>query len=63
MSTRREDSAVGRLLEAVGSSPVPGLLDFHSVGILQAYLPVALFALLFGLSMDYEVFLVRRMHV
>jgi RND superfamily putative drug exporter len=38
------------------------MLDFHSVGTLQAYLPVALFALLFGLSMDYEVFLVRRMH-
>jgi len=36
------------------------LLDFTSVGTLQAYLPVALFVLLFGLSMDYEVFLVRR---
>jgi RND superfamily putative drug exporter len=37
------------------------LLDFRSVGTIQAYLPVTLFALLFGLSMDYEVFLVRRM--
>jgi RND superfamily putative drug exporter len=37
-----------------------GLLRFTSVGTVQAYLPVALFALLFGLSMDYEVFLVRR---
>jgi hypothetical protein len=37
------------------------LLRFTSVGILQTYLPVALFAVLFGLSMDYEVFLVRRM--
>ncbi|HKS46937.1 MAG TPA: MMPL family transporter [Amycolatopsis sp.] len=37
-----------------------GVLGFTSVGSLQAYLPVALFALLFGLSMDYEVFLVRR---
>jgi RND superfamily putative drug exporter len=37
-----------------------GLLGFTSVGTLQAYLPVALFALLFGLSMDYEVFLVSR---
>jgi RND superfamily putative drug exporter len=36
------------------------LLRFTSAGTLQAYLPVALFALLFGLSMDYEVFLVRR---
>ncbi|TYK50600.1 MMPL family transporter [Actinomadura decatromicini] len=37
-----------------------GLLGFTSSGTLQAYLPVALFALLFGLSMDYEVFLVGR---
>jgi RND superfamily putative drug exporter len=38
-----------------------GLIGFTSVGTLQAFLPVTLFALLFGLSMDYEVFLVRRM--
>ncbi|GAA3640577.1 MMPL family transporter [Kineosporia mesophila] len=37
------------------------LLGFSNVGTLQAYLPVTLFALLFGLSMDYEVFLVGRM--
>ncbi|MFE0188080.1 MMPL family transporter [Streptomyces sp. NPDC058989] len=37
-----------------------GPLGFTPPGALQAYLPVALFALLFGLSMDYEVFLVRR---
>jgi RND superfamily putative drug exporter len=37
------------------------LFHFTSSGTLQAYLPVALFALLFGLSMDYEVFLVGRM--
>jgi RND superfamily putative drug exporter len=37
-----------------------GLLHFTSSGTLQAYLPIALFALLFGLSMDYEVFLVGR---
>jgi RND superfamily putative drug exporter len=36
------------------------ILGFTSVGTLQSYLPVALFALLFGLSMDYELFLVRR---
>ena len=37
-----------------------GALGFTSSGTLQAYLPVALFAMLFGLSMDYEVFLVSR---
>ncbi|GAA5054092.1 MMPL family transporter [Nocardia callitridis] len=36
------------------------LLDFHSVGTIQAFLPVAMFAVLFGLSMDYEVFMVQR---
>jgi RND superfamily putative drug exporter len=38
-----------------------GLLGFTSVGFVQVYLPIMVFAVLFGLSMDYEVFLVRRM--
>jgi RND superfamily putative drug exporter len=29
---------------------------------IQAFIPVMLFAIVFGLSMDYEVFLVSRMH-
>ncbi|PXX62487.1 RND superfamily putative drug exporter [Nocardia tenerifensis] len=37
------------------------VLDFHSTGSLQIYLPMLVFAVLFGLSMDYEVFLIRRM--
>jgi putative drug exporter of the RND superfamily len=37
------------------------LLDFTSTGYIQALLPLTVFALLFGLSMDYEVFLIRRM--
>lgn len=37
------------------------LLRFQSAGFLQVYLPMLVFAVLFGLSMDYEVFLVRRM--
>ncbi|WP_084759474.1 MMPL family transporter [Nocardia mangyaensis] len=36
------------------------LFAFTSVGSIQAFLPVAMFAVLFGLSMDYEVFMVRR---
>jgi RND superfamily putative drug exporter len=38
-----------------------GLLKFASPGFIQVYLPLSVFALLFGLSMDYEVFLIRRM--
>ena len=34
---------------------------FTSVGFIQVYLPVIVFAVLFGLSMDYEVFLIGRM--
>jgi RND superfamily putative drug exporter len=37
------------------------LLHFTSTGFIQVYLPLSIFALLFGLSMDYEIFLIRRM--
>lgn len=39
--------------------------DFFGIdktGPIDAFLPVMLFAILFGLSMDYQVFLVSRMH-
>lgn len=37
-----------------------GILGFTSVGFLQVYMPVTVFAVVFGLSMDYQVFLIRR---
>jgi RND superfamily putative drug exporter len=40
----------GSLIGTNGTSPI------------EAFLPVMLFAILFGLSMDYQVFLVSRMH-
>ncbi|WP_433628970.1 MMPL family transporter [Nocardia sp. CA-120079] len=36
------------------------VLGFHSTGFIQVFLPTMVFAILFGLSMDYEVFLIRR---
>ncbi|WP_162899262.1 MMPL family transporter [Mycobacterium shigaense] len=36
------------------------MLNFTSVGYLQVYMPVTIFAVVFGLSMDYQVFLIRR---
>ncbi|GAB2829676.1 MMPL family transporter [Actinoallomurus bryophytorum] len=36
------------------------VLGFHGDGIIQVYLPLLLFAIVFGVSTDYEVFLVRR---
>jgi RND superfamily putative drug exporter len=38
------------------------LLGVSRPGPIEAFLPVMLFAILFGLSMDYQVFLVTRMH-
>ena len=37
-----------------------GLLNFQAQGYLEASVPVILFAILYGLSMDYEVFLLAR---
>ena len=39
-----------------------GLFGVSRPGPVEAFLPVMLFAILFGLSMDYEVFLVLRIH-
>jgi putative drug exporter of the RND superfamily len=36
------------------------LFSFHSLGALEAYTPVMLFSVLFGLSTDYQVFLLTR---
>jgi putative drug exporter of the RND superfamily len=38
------------------------LLGFSQAGPIEAWIPVMMFAILFGLSTDYEVFLVSRMH-
>jgi RND superfamily putative drug exporter len=38
------------------------LLGFTKPGPIEVFVPVMMFAILFGLSMDYEVFLVSRMH-
>jgi len=39
-----------------------GLIDIGRSGPVESFLPVMLLAILFGLSMDYQVFLVSRMH-
>jgi len=38
-----------------------GLMGVHQ-GPIESFIPVMLFAIVFGLSMDYEVFLISRMH-
>ena len=37
-----------------------GLFDFTSIGSIASWLPLVLFVILFGLSMDYHVFVVSR---
>ena len=44
--------------DGVGSS----LLGIDKTGPIEAFVPVFMFAILFGLSMDYEVFLVTRIY-
>jgi RND superfamily putative drug exporter len=54
-------AALGLVVFVFQSGHGEHLLNFTSAGFIQAYLPLLAFALLFGLSMDYEVFLIRRM--
>ena len=39
-----------------------GLIGVERTGPIESFLPVMLFAIVFGLSMDYEVFLMSRVH-
>jgi uncharacterized membrane protein YdfJ with MMPL/SSD domain len=37
-----------------------GILDFEATGIIESWLPLFLFSLLFGMSIDYEMFIMGR---
>jgi RND superfamily putative drug exporter len=37
-----------------------GILDFEATGIIESWLPLFLFSILFGLSMDYHMFVMSR---
>jgi putative drug exporter of the RND superfamily len=49
-------------LLTIGASLGVVALVFEGSGPIEAFIPVMIFAIVFGLSMDYEVFLVARMH-
>jgi len=53
-------AAIGILTWIFQEGNLSGLLDFRSVGFIDAIVPVVIFCGLFGLSMDYEVFLLSR---
>jgi RND superfamily putative drug exporter len=53
-------AAYGVLVLVFQHSWAEGILDFTSTGSIANWLPLFLFALLFGLSMDYHVFILSR---
>ena len=53
-------AAYGLLVLVFQGTWAEGLLDFRSNGAIVAWLPMFLFVVLFGLSMDYHVFVVSR---
>ncbi len=55
-------AALGVITFVFQDGHLASLLGVHTTGPIEAFLPVFLFAIVFGLSMDYEVFLVTRMH-
>ena len=55
-------AAFGILVAVVQWGDADPLFGINRTGPVEAFLPVMLFAILFGLSMDYQVFLVTRMH-
>src|SRR4051794_7894444 len=53
-------AAYGVMTAVFQHSWAEGLLGFTSIGSIAAWLPLLMFVLLFGLSMDYHVFVVSR---
>uniref|UniRef100_UPI0028DB5B98 MMPL family transporter n=1 Tax=Streptomyces stackebrandtii TaxID=3051177 RepID=UPI0028DB5B98 len=53
-------ASFGALVAVFQNTWAEGLLDFHSSGAVVSWLPLFLFVVLFGLSMDYHVFVVSR---
>jgi RND superfamily putative drug exporter len=55
-------AALGILVAVFQWGDAGSLIGLSGTSPVEAFLPVMLFAILFGLSMDYQVFLVSRMH-
>jgi putative drug exporter of the RND superfamily len=55
-------AAFGILVAVFEWGDLGSIIGLSGTSPIEAFLPVMLFAILFGLSMDYQVFLVSRMH-
>ena len=53
-------AAYGLLVLVFQKGYATGLLGFQQVDVIEAWVPLFLFSVLFGLSMDYQVFLLSR---
>ena len=61
MNTLSLTASFGALVWIFQDGNLSGPLGFQPLGFVETTLPVILFCVLFGLSMDYEVFLLSRM--
>ena len=53
-------ASYGALVFVFQQGHFSGILNFQAMGVIEATLPIILFAVIFGLSMDYEIFLLSR---
>ncbi|MFH0177277.1 MMPL family transporter [Streptomyces cacaoi] len=53
-------ASLGILVMVFQHTWAEGLVDFHSTGSIGSRVPLFLFVILFGLSMDYQVFVISR---
>ena len=53
-------AAYGLLVLVFQNRGAEGILGFHSNGAITSWLPLFMFVILFGLSMDYHVFILSR---
>jgi RND superfamily putative drug exporter len=60
MSLISVSASFGALVWIFQQGHLAGVLDFESSGTIAAWQPIIMFAILFGLSMDYEVLLLSR---
>jgi RND superfamily putative drug exporter len=60
MNTLSITASYGALVVVFQEGFLAGPLNFTPLGFVEASLPIVLFCVLFGLSMDYEVFLLSR---
>jgi RND superfamily putative drug exporter len=60
LNTLSVGAAYGAMTWAFQDGHLQGVLGFHSSGAIVPWVPLFLFAVLFGLSMDYHVFIVSR---